>query len=259
MRSLLNADLIRMFRGRWFRLCALFMLALAAALALLQRTAMAYTVTLDRVLFLPMAFYGVAVAALTSLFIGEDFSGGMIKNKIVSGASRQAIYRSSLFACWIGCLAVYTLTALFTLALGVLLFPVNVTAGTWAAYFGLGVLTCLAYASIFSAISLLAGNRNTGVVICMLLSFAMLFLCLHTNSVLVQEAYKDGAANPAYMGGLKRAVYALLHDLNPSGQAAQLSAMQCLSPLRYIAMGLAWVALSALLGPRLFCRKDIRA
>ena len=258
MRDLLRADMYRMFRKRWFWLCVCCMETVAIALVVMQRTAMDYTVSLDRVIFLPMAFYGIAVAALVSLFVGDDYQDGMMRNKIVSGKSRRAVYCSLQTACWLGCLAVYAGMVITTVCLGRVLFPVNVTGGDILRYSLLGASVCLAYGSGFCMISILTQNRSTAAVLSMALAFAMLFLCLHTNQVLAQAAYRDGVANPYYVRGAKRMLYLVLHDCNPSGQAAQLSSMQCLHAPRFLAMDLLWACLSIFAGPRLFDKADIR-
>ena len=258
MRNTLRADIYRMFSGRWLRLCAASMAALAAVMALIQYSGMEYTVSIDRVIFLPMAFYGIAGAALISIFTGEDFGDGAMRNKLASGGDRGAVYMAGLVTAWAACAAVYLLTMLVSVVMGLSLFETNVTAGKIAGYLLLGLLTCFAYGSIFYMLSMLCGNRVVGITVSMLLAFGMLFLCLHTNMVLVQEQYKNGTLNPTYVSGFKRTVYEFLHDLNPSGQAAQLSAMTCLSVLRFVLTDLLWVIVSAVLGKRLFRRMDVR-
>ena len=257
MRRLLYVDMHRMFCTRWLRLSLAFMVTAAAAMAVMQRTAMSYSVSIDRVIFLPMAFYGIAVAALVSLFVGDDFGDGVIKIKILAGGSRRAVYCSALLACWAGCAALYLATVATALVLGLILFPINVTFGQVVFYLALGLLTSLAYGGIFCMLSMLIGNRSAGAVACMALSVAMLLLCLHSNQVLAQKAYQNGVANPAYAAGAKRILYGLIHDLNPSGQATQLSSMQCLHPPRYIGTDLLWIIVSAVCGRILFERKEI--
>lgn len=42
----------------------------------MQKTAMSYTVMLDRVIFLPMSIFGLVLSVMISFLIGEDFDGG---------------------------------------------------------------------------------------------------------------------------------------------------------------------------------------
>ena len=92
----------------------------------------------------------------------------------------------------------------------------------------------------------------------MVLAFGMLFLCLHSNQVLIQTEMKDGVANPAYVTGAKRMIYAILHDANPTGQAAQLSAMHCFQTVRYIIVDIIWIFITVFVGNYIFSKSDIR-
>jgi len=257
MRRLLSADAFRMFHSKWFWLCLGGMLAMAVAFIVMQHTAMDYTVPLSRVIFLPMSFYGMAVAALVSLFVGEDFSDGFIRNKIIAGSSRRNIFASSLFVSCIACAAVYLVTSMFTLSLGGLLFERDVTLLRFLQHLALGIGMCVAYSCIYCTLAILCGNKTTATVLCMGLAFFLLCACLHTNQVMVQPEYKNGMPNPAYVDGFWKSVYGFLHDLNPSGQAAQLSAMQVFHPARWIFCDFLWL-LFACGSCALLNRKNIR-
>lgn len=255
MRKLLSADLFRMFRGKWFWLSLGGMLAMAVAFIVMQYTAMDYTVPLSRVIFLPMSFFSVITAALVSLFVGDDFS--FIRNKLVAGRSRSSVFASNLVVSWIACAVIYLITTLFTAAIGRVLFETDITAAQFFRHLALGLGMCIAYGSIYCTIAMLSASKNTAAVRCMGLSFFLLFACLHTNQIMVQPEYKDGALNPAYVDGFAKTFYAILHDLNPSGQAAQLCAMEIFRPVRWILCDLGWT-LAAGMGCMLFNRKDIQ-
>jgi len=118
MRRLLSADIIRLFRSKWFWVCLGGMLAMSMAFVIMQYTAVDYTVPLSRVIFLPMSFYGMTTAALISMFVGEDFSDGFVRNKIVSGRSRYSIFASNLVVSALACIIVYLVVVLFTAVIG---------------------------------------------------------------------------------------------------------------------------------------------
>ena len=257
MRKLLSADLFRIFRSKWFRLCLGGMIAMSIGFILMQYTAMDYTVPLSRVIFLPMSFYGVAVAALVSLFVGEDFSDGFIRNKIIAGRSRFHVFASNLVVCWLACVIIYLTTTLFTTATGSFLFKNDITPIKFIQYLMLGMGMCLAYGSIYCTITMLCGSKTTSAVLCMGVAFFLLFASLHTNQVMVQPEYKNGILNPAYVDGFAKTVYAAVHDLNPTGQAAQLSTMYIFHPVRFFICGLAWI-LPTCAGMILFNRKNIQ-
>ena len=255
MRKLLLADSFRIFRSKWFWLCLGGMLALAGAFVTMQYTAMDYVVPLSRVIFLPMSFFGMVVAALVSLFVGEDFSDGFIRNKIVAGCSRSAIFASNLIVSCLACLMIYVITTLLTAAIGCLLFEIDVSVSRFLQHLTLGMGMCLAYVCIYCTITMVCGDKTTAAVLCMGLAFFLLVACLHTNQVMVQTEYKDGVRNPAYVDGVAKVIYRVLHDLNPTGQAAQLSAMEVFQPIRCILCDFFWILIAGA-GCAVFNRKD---
>lgn len=257
MRRLLFADTYRLFHSRWFWLCLTGMLAMAVGFVMMQYTAMDYVVPLSRVVFLPMSFYGMMMAALISLFVGEDFSDGFIRNKIVAGRSRISIYASNLLISWLACIVIYLIVTLFTMTIGSFFFENNITLNFLGKYLCLGIGMCIAYGCVYCSITMLCGDKVTATVICMGLAFLLLCVCLHTNQIMVQPEYKNGIPNPAYVEGTAKTVYAILHDLNPSGQAAQLSTMNVFQPVRWLICDVGWV-LATGVGMLSFQRKNIK-
>lgn len=249
MLDFLRADLRRLARGPVLRLFLLGMLLIAAAMMVMQATAMDYTVPLSRVVFLPLSFYGVAAAAFVSVFAGTDFSDGVIRNKLIVAQRRRDPALSLIAACCTACMAVYALIALLTLGVGTAFFENDVTVAAFLEHFLLGLGMSASVACLFCGIALLCGDRVRAILWCMGLAFAMLFLCLHTHQVMV---------HPEIASGLRRGVYGILHDLNPCGQAAQLSAWQVWNPLRAALCDLVWIAGFPALSCILFDRKDIR-
>ena len=257
MIRLLRADCLRMFRSKWFWLSLESMLTMSVGFIVMQYTAMDYTVPLSRVIFLPLSFYGVVAAALVSLFVGQDFMDGFVRNKVIAGRGRHSIYFSNLMISWMTCIILYLTTTLFTFIIGRNYFEIDVTGNLFLQYLLLGFGTCLSYGSIYCTITMLCRNGITAVVLCMGLSLFMLFACLHTNQIMVQPQYKDGLLNLAYVDGMKKVIYAFLHDFNPSGQAAQLSAMHVFRPIRWLLCDFVWMV-AAGLGSIWFRYADIR-
>ena len=256
MRKLLSVDAFRMLKSKWLWLCIIGMLAMAVAFVVMQYTAMDYTVPLSRVIFLPMSFYGMACSALISLFVGEDFKDGFVRNKIIAGHSKRHIFISNFIVSAVTCIVVYVITTLFTAALGCLLFENDVLPLSFVKYLFMGVGMCFAYSCIYCTISMVCGNKTTSIVVCMGLAFFMLCACLHTNQVMVQPAFKNGEPNAAYVDGFIKVVYGFLHDFNPSGQAAQLSSMSIFHSVRWIVCDLLWILPTAV-GSFIFGRKNI--
>lgn len=258
MSRLLRADAVRMYRGKWFWLCLGGMLLMSIGFIGMQYTAMDYSVPLSRVIFLPLSFYGVAVAALVSMYVGEDFSDGFIRNKIIAGRSRYSIFLSNQMIGWTACVIIYLFITLFTFLVGRGLFEIDVTWAEFGYYLFWGVFMCLAYGSIFGTVTMLTGNKAVAVMLCMGIAFGLLLLCLHTNQIMVQPEYKNGVLNPHYVDGTKKLVYGILHDVNPSGQAAQLSTMDIFNTMRWLVCDMGWMLITTVVGATLFQRADIR-
>lgn len=258
MSRLLRSDFYRMYHNKKIWLCAAAMITIAIFFIVMQYSAMDYTVAFSRVIFLPMTFYGIVTPALISVFVGDDFSDGVIRNKIVAGRKRSSIYMSNLLCVWSACVLLYTVTVAVTVGIGINFFENDVVLADFLTCFVLGLFTGVAFGSIFCMLSMLIGEKATSVMVCMGLAFGMLFLCLHTNQIIVQEQYKNGVQNLHYVSGMRRIVYEILHDFNPYGQAAQLSSMEYLNPLRWVVADVFWVVAAMGLGIVLFRRKDIK-
>ena len=245
MIRLIRADLVRLVKSRAFRLSLAGMLALSTAFMVMQATAIDYSVPLSRVIFLPMSMYGVAAAALVSVFAGDDFSGGFIRMKLLAVRRRSSYVLSQIFVSCTSCAALYSAATVFTAGIGRFFFENNVRASDLIRFYLLGVSMSLASGALFAVITLFLGEKAKAVVVCMASAFGMLFLAMHTNSLLVQERY------------IRRMVYGILHDLNPCGQAAQLSTWEVPNPLRVLLFNLLLAAFLTALCCRLFERKNI--
>lgn len=257
MIKLLRADFIRLRKSLAPRLCLVGMLLLAALFMVIQATSMEYTVPLSRVIFLPMSLFGVATAAFVSAFVGTDFSDGFIRNKLLTASRRSDLVLSHIVVSCVACAIVYAVVTAFTAGIGRFFFENDVNGADFFRNLLLGIGMSLATGCLFAVVTLLCGNKARAIIWCMALAFGMLFLCLHTNEVLVQTEYKDGVLNPHYVGGFRRAICGVLHDLNPCGQAAQLSAWEVWHPARAMLLDLLMVAGASALGCALFQRKDI--
>lgn len=258
MTRLLRADFMRLRKSFAFRLTLTGMLVLAEFFMVMQATAMDYSVPLSRVIFLPMSLYGIGMAAFVSVFVGTDFSDGFIRNKLLTARNRGSLVVSQIIVSCAACLIVYIVITVFSAEVGRFFFENNVDGAVFFRFFVLGIGMSLATGCLFSVVTMLCCNKTQAILWCMGLAFGMLFLCLHTNEILVQTEYKDGVLNPHYVGGIRRWICSVLHDLNPCGQAAQLSAWMVWHPVRAMSFNVLVIGVSSALGCVLFHKKDIK-
>jgi len=139
MIRLLSASLYRLKKSAAFWSCLIGMLVIASVFMVMQATSMEYTVPLSRVIFLPLSFYGVAAAAMVSVFTGRDFADGFIRNKLIFSKSRSQVVLSQLVTSCIACGLVYSVTVLYTFGTARFFFENNVEPDLFAGYFALGL------------------------------------------------------------------------------------------------------------------------
>lgn len=246
MGKLLRADLYRMFGRRTFWFWSLCMCLIAGGLIFMQCTAMDYTVPFSRVIFLPMSFYGVVAAAMAGMYVSEDFASGFVRNKLIAGHDRLRVYLSLLAAVLAACAGMFALTSAFTAAVSLPLFELDASPATLLYHFALGLPLCLSYGAIYCALAVSIRDRAASVAACMGLSFAMLFLSMQLHGVLSRRGFAGGG------------LAALVYDLVPTCQAAQLSSMNVLHPVRFAALSGALIVASTLAGGALFRESDVR-
>lgn len=242
---MIQADMFKMFRMKWIKICTLFMILIATMMIVMQNTAMDYEVGLDRVVFLPMTMYGIAASVLVSMVCGSDYEGGFIRNKIFAGNRKSSIYFSNQLANWAGGVVMYLVTFAFTLTIGLGMFERNVSFGEIGRFCVLGFLTSTVYISIFCMLAMLIGNKATAAVTCMVLAFAMLFVGMYSNTFFIQND----------SGSLMQEI---LFDLNPTGQIAQVSAMKCLNPVRFVMIDIGWLIITNIVGIFIFQHRELK-
>ena len=251
-----------------------------------------YIEPLDKTLFRAEQVLGITVAIVVSLFVGTEYSGGAIRNKLVVGKSRITVYLAGYLACAGVVLLLFLVSSLAALALGSVLFSAPSAApGTIMTAFFVGAMTCLLYAAVFYFIAVICGSRVWAAIFSILLAVALLMAASELSQALEQgpytmqlvpeefstskEAYSiDGVAedmfdglvmetvpNPNYLSGEKREIVQLFYDINPAGQTTQLarlSEQDILYPLRIILLDAGLSAVFALGGIWIFRRKDIK-
>lgn len=235
---------------------------------------------------------GITAAIVVSLFVGIEYSGGAIRNKLVVGKSRITVYLAGYLACAGVVLLLFLVSSLAALALGSVLFSApSASPGTIMTAFFVGAMTCLLYAAVFYFIAVICGSRVWAAIFSILLAVALLMAASELSQALEQgpytmqlvpeefstskEAYSiDGVAedmfdglvmetvpNPNYLSGEKREIVQLFYDINPAGQTTQLarlSEQDILYPLRIILLDAGLSAVFALGGIWIFRRKDIK-
>ena len=275
MVNLLSAHFFRLWRSRAFWAAMAVMAAAGVfevTVGYLSARNLGEALSLDSRYIIFVLLSGIVLAAWTSLFLGAEHSQGGLRRKLAAGHTRQAVYAAGLLTA----MAAGTLLCLGyiapVLALG---FPLlgNFHMGAWAVWsFTLrAVLMTAALAAVFTMSATLYANRAACAVLNLTLAYFLVFLGIFLHSRLSEPAVtpafeyilngrivlQEAQANPAYTGGLRRTVYALLFDL-PGCQAVQLAAHAAEPLWRPAAASLAVMASSTAAGLAAFRRKDLK-
>ena len=216
---------------------------------------------------------GILLSAFIPLFLGAEFSNGTIRNKLIAGHRRGAIYLSYLLTAFVS-------SGLLTLvSLGVNAVTGSLEGGEIAMPGGLlavslcSALCCaFAFASLYVLIATQITNRAFSAVACIGVCLLMILLSSRMISDLhiAPEArdmlalvdgkpvFSDPYPNPMYVSGAKRTVMELAVDLLPTGQGIQLSNLEAERVARFPLLSAIFILLTSGAGLLSFGRKDLK-
>ncbi len=279
MNKLLSAEFARLKKNKFFWACVGLMAVVAWYIVFELYREMKkydYVVGLERVLFGHVFCMGILTAAFSGLFIGTEYSGGTIRNKLVIGHTRRDIYLSSLI---ISITAGFIICLSFVLAVlipGVILigFSEEMIVEMVLQTFFVIMLMTAAFSAIFTMFSMLNQNKAQNCVIVLIVVFVMLFFSAFIFSELAKpeiwEEYvyvdeetgelvtEPAEPNPFYISGTQREVYEFLMQFFPSGQSFLIMAGD-LSHLKEMAAYSVLIIIgSSAAGMYCFQKKDIK-
>lgn len=249
MRKLLRANLFRLGRDKIFAAASLLMFLIGAALPVihyLDKREYATGWTPDSTAFVFVFLVPVLLAVFSSLFIGSEYSDGTLRNKLIAGHRRCSCYLANLITCIIAGILLGISYSVPHTCLGiVLLGSFQTTPLQLLLYAGLSIALSMAFASLYTLLSIGCQSKAYAAAGCILLSFGLLFAGVHIVSALNEPEYyqaysytengvtvsEEESRNPNYLYGAKRQMYEFLYDFTPGGQAIQLANAEAAHPL----------------------------
>lgn len=106
MAKLLQANFFRLRRSWPLLLCMSGAFALSVIFMLNMFRSSSESHSLDAAFLQHFLFLPILHAAFISLFLGVEYQDGTLRNKLIAGHSRAAVYFSSLIAAITGCMAI---------------------------------------------------------------------------------------------------------------------------------------------------------
>lgn len=276
MRKLLRANFSRLGHDGLFRLLTGLMVFVGVLIAVIN----AVHIRLDGSVW-EMDFSLLTCAMLapilnsvfTAMFIGSDYSGGTMRNKLIAGHRRGSIYIANLITC---CFSGMIFCIAFAIPQGVLGYILGgrfqYSSAKLVVYGCLSLALTAAFTAIFILIAMLCQNKSHTVAGCILLSFMLIFLGVYITSALNEPEYYSGYSysengvtveepemkNPNYISGVKRQVYEFMQDFTPGGQVLQVSGLNADTPsMLAVYDGIIFFAATGF-GMVFFRRKDLK-
>lgn len=251
MRKLLSAEFVRLFQSIVFKVCLLFSAGAGASMVLMRfldvkRNASLYEQmsveysNADGLIFVGALFLIFAFAVFISIFVGTEYSDGTIRNKLIAGHTRSAIYLSKLIVCAVVDVIIHLLYILVVLGMGYLLLGGSAMEPSEILVLSMtGCMSVLALTAILLLLALSIQSKAIGAVVLLLTTIIMLFTSLNIAQRLEAPEYYDGYSvtdeetgevvtvekekNPGYLTGTKREIYEFLNDFLPVSQMYQIA------------------------------------
>lgn len=241
MRNLLSAGFYRLVRYRlfWITLIGYMVISVLKVIDEYQiANDLNNQFTIDYTLFDMQPILGFFLAVLTSIFLGDEFRGGPIRNKIIAGYSRNIIYCSNFIVMSVAAIVELLAGYLVSFITGLVLGDGYSTNGKQIVILiMISIGFVVVYSALFTAIALVTGKRTATVAACLIITGLMLFsailiisrleapkqisdMVLTADGVVVQEEPHD---NPLYVEGTKKQVLTVIQKLLPAGQAIRIA------------------------------------
>ena len=274
MINLLSANLFRLKRSKLFWTALLLSFGFGAFMCVTryrEHLLYDYEVSLNSVFFGWAAVIGLVLSVFLPLFFGTEYSDGTIRNKIIAGHRRHAIYFANLITAFLSAAVFCAAYMLACVVVGVPLIgwltvkPGVVLLGILEAF-----LMTAAWCAVFTAIMMNCSRKSASAVSCILLFLLLSIAALTIYQMLDApefwpayfledgETVSDMVRNPNYITPDQRPLYEFLLDLNPMGQAVQCADLAAARPIQAVLCSLGIFAGATAVGAVLFRRNDLK-
>lgn len=278
MSNLLSSEFSRLFKNKLFWAAEIFMVGLAALLVFnTYTTNVRYpdrATCAENFLFADGIFVMFVIAVFVGIFVGTEYSNGTVRNKVVSGHSRAAIYFSKFIVCCVFSIIMKISYMAVILGFGI---PILGSYGGGVTPYIIRALcnfaALFAVTSVILLISMMIQSKSTGAVTAIIFTLVCLCLATYIHSKLDQPEYYDEYAyideagviqtvpsepNPTYVSGIKRTVYEFIDDAFPYSQLFFISYTEIEELTFYPLYSLAVIVLTTGFGIIMFKQKDLK-
>ena len=267
MSKLLYANFFRLWRNRLFQAGLGFMFFAGGWLVFQQYrqlTGYGAAAALDSTFFVYTMMIGGVSAIFCSLFLNVEYSDGTVRNKVIVGHERTAVYFSNLIvniaASFLFCLSYILANIIIGIPLiGGLTIPLRkvllILSGS--------MLTTIALCAIFTMINMLIQSKAIAPVVCIVAMFLSVAFVSEVQRILDEPQYyfkgtENEAYNNAYVGGAKREMLEFIYNALPAGQEMQYSRRNTENMEQMCLYSAGITVITSAVGVFFFRKKDIR-
>ena len=246
MYRLLTANISRLCSNMAFKITVIIMISLECIVGflLLQQD----TTRIDLMLFPIIQGMGILISIFLSLFMGTEYNDGTIRNKLIVGHERRDVYLSSFFTGVFAASFLYILWLIIGGIFAVLMqISLQITIQHFLAGF-VGWLACISYVSIYNLIGMLSSNKAKTSILCIMISFALMFGGLLCYSL----------SRPGMLSGMKQMLFQVLFDIDPYGQIFQFMTVDMTSLWKLAIYSFFLIMFLTGLGLSVFNKKDVK-
>lgn len=281
MTKLLRANFARLKTSKVFWICTIGMFVFAVGLCVdfyvKHVTEGRSFPDLDLPFYVAFFLTGVVGAVFCSIFIGTEYSDGTLRNKLVVGHSRSAIYLANFLTCSIAELFMVLAYQIGMMAVGAPLcgwFKADAASVLFTLM--IGILLTIAHAAIFSLLAMLISNKVFPAILGLIFAFVSIFMYVTLINRLqepefhsgfettvsadgvITAQYGEATPNPNFLTPVERERVQFVMDFLPTTQAGQLVAQEAANPARMVLCSFAIILTTNAAGIFFFRRKDLK-
>ena len=245
MRKLISANMARLVRSKLFWLCLLICFGVgwycADQFCMYQPLCREYIVAGASEVYREFGMYlPFIIAAFISFWLGTEYSGGAIRNKLAVGHTKEQIYVANWLVCTLAGvvmnLVVILTTTILTLPWGIILkeyYQCKPVVKRLVGYMAVSTLAIVAVSSLLVLLAMLLQNRTAGVLVALAVIVVLVVAAEYMNTSVNAPQFVFGTTdivdgevvnkltqqyNPMYTWGTKKTIFDCLTDIQPLGQ-----------------------------------------
>lgn len=275
MKDLLNANFFRLKKDKTFKIFITIAITITILRILLGYQQMQKIETaginIETIIIDFMQIIGIFIAMFVSLFVGRDYSYGIIRNKIIAGKTRTNIYLSNLVVSIFATTICEIICILIILTIGILILDKSTILVSQLLFTIFNILLIIGvYCSIFNLISMWCSETTISVIACTIAFIAIFVICAYLQGIIsidkeiINKTFDEAGnehivsaiPNPNYPGEIKQNIAKMVYYAFPTGQINELSNKENLEKIPIYAIGS--ICIINIIGILFFRRKELK-